>query len=54
MCLISAVPARGFKATTSQTAVHTLTVTFTGSSHRSVVTATTEPQARASVRESSF
>ncbi|MFJ7157035.1 hypothetical protein ACIQUQ_19075 [Streptomyces sp. NPDC101118] len=54
VCLISAVPARGFKAATSQTADDTLTVTFTGSDHESVVTATVDPRARASVRESSF
>ncbi|MFE3580659.1 hypothetical protein [Streptomyces vinaceus] len=54
VCLISAVPDRGFKTTTSQTADDTLTVTFTSADHRSVVTATIEPSARASVRESSL
>ncbi|MEU9305253.1 hypothetical protein [Streptomyces sp. NPDC048269] len=54
VCLISAVPSRGFKATTSQTADDTLTVTFTSADHRSVITATIEPMAKASVRETSF
>ncbi|MCB5183290.1 hypothetical protein [Streptomyces antimicrobicus] len=54
VCLISAVPGRGFKATTSQTEGDTLTVTFTSDDHRSVITATVDPSARASVRETSF
>ncbi|MGW0750483.1 hypothetical protein [Streptomyces sp. NPDC002587] len=54
VCLISAIPGRGFKATTSQTADDTLTVTFTSADHRSDVTATIEPVAKASVRETSF
>ncbi|MFD6885599.1 hypothetical protein [Streptomyces sp. NPDC059957] len=54
VCLISAVPSRGYKAATSQTADHTLTVTFSSSDHRSVITATITPSARASVRETSF
>ncbi|MFJ1566379.1 hypothetical protein ACIOG8_19515 [Streptomyces erythrochromogenes] len=54
MCLISAVPSRGFKTSTSQTSDSTLTVTFTSSDHKSVVTATIDPSAKASVRESSF
>ncbi|CAM5469393.1 hypothetical protein [Streptomyces avidinii] len=54
VCLISAVPSRGFKATTSQTDDDTLTVTFSGANHRSVITATIDPVAKASVRESSF
>ncbi|MEU9145470.1 hypothetical protein [Streptomyces sp. NPDC048349] len=54
VCLISAIPGRGFKATTSQAADDTLTVTFTSADHRSVVTATIDPVAKASVRESSF
>ncbi|MFF4098989.1 hypothetical protein [Streptomyces sp. NPDC001903] len=54
VCLISAVPDRGFKTTTSQTADDTLTVTFTSADHRSVVTATIEPSAKATVRESSL
>ncbi|MFE6839604.1 hypothetical protein ACFVFI_32855 [Streptomyces sp. NPDC057705] len=54
VCLISAIPSRGFKATTAQTSDDTLTVTFSGTDHRSVVTATIVPSAKASVRESSF
>ncbi|MFE2129963.1 MULTISPECIES: superantigen-like protein SSL4 [Streptomyces] len=54
VCLISAVPSRGFKTSTSQTSDSTLTVTFTSADHRSVVTATIDPSAKASVRESSF
>ncbi|MFJ4863535.1 MULTISPECIES: hypothetical protein [unclassified Streptomyces] len=54
VCLISAVPGRGFKTTTSQTDDDTLTVTFSGADHRSVITATIVPMAKASVRESSF
>ncbi|MFD9408152.1 hypothetical protein ACFWBN_14195 [Streptomyces sp. NPDC059989] len=54
VCLISAIPGLGFKATTSQTSADTLTVTFTSADHRSVITATVDPGAKASVRESSF
>ncbi|UQX04509.1 hypothetical protein [Streptomyces sp. RerS4] len=54
VCLISAIPGLGFKATTSQSADDTLTVTFSGDDHRSVITATITPVAKASVRESSF
>lgn len=54
VCLISAVPSPGFKATTSQTEADTLTVTFTSDDHRSVITATTDPSARAGIRESSL
>ncbi|MGW6691368.1 hypothetical protein [Streptomyces sp. NPDC054961] len=54
VCLISAVPSTGFKATTSQTADDTLTVTFTSDDHRSEITATVVPGAKASVRETSF
>lgn len=54
VCLISAVPSPGFKATTSQSADDTLTVTFTSGDHRSVITATVVPGAKASVRETSF
>ncbi|MFJ3877006.1 hypothetical protein ACIPW5_06060 [Streptomyces sp. NPDC090077] len=54
VCLISAIPGRGFKATTLQTSDDTLTVTFAGPDHQSVVTATITPSAKASVRETSF
>lgn len=54
VCLISAIPGRGFKTSTAQTADDTLTVTFSSDDHRSVVTATIVPGPRASVRETSF
>lgn len=54
MCLISAVPGLGFRTTTSQASDDTLTVTFSGDDHRSVITATINPSAKASVHESSF
>ncbi len=54
VCLISAIPGRGFKATTAQSADETLTVTFSSNDHRSEVTATIVPGAKASVRETSF
>ncbi|WP_405760949.1 hypothetical protein [Streptomyces sp. NBC_00045] len=54
VCLISAVPDRGFKTSTSQTSDDTITVTFNSADHRSVVTATIEPTAKATVHESSF
>ncbi|MFJ9342038.1 hypothetical protein ACIRP0_22460 [Streptomyces sp. NPDC101733] len=54
VCLISAVPGLGFRTTTSQTSDDTLTVTFSGDGHRSVITATITPSAKANIRESSF
>ncbi|MFD7260416.1 hypothetical protein [Streptomyces sp. NPDC059874] len=54
VCLISAIPGRGFKTSTSQTSDDTLTVTFTSADHRSVITATIDPVAKATVRETSF
>ncbi|WP_185922014.1 hypothetical protein, partial [Streptomyces sp. WAC06614] len=54
VCLISAIPGRGFRTTTAQTSDDTLTVTFTSDDHRSVITATIDPSAKATVRESSF
>ncbi|MCY0943745.1 hypothetical protein [Streptomyces antarcticus] len=54
VCLISAIPGRGFKTTTSQSSDDTLTVTFSSGGHRSVITATVVPGAKASVRETSF
>ncbi|MFJ3202619.1 hypothetical protein [Streptomyces sp. NPDC086989] len=54
VCLISAVPDHGFKTSTSQTSDDTLSVTFTSADHWSLVTATIEPSAKATVRESSF
>ncbi|MFJ5917536.1 hypothetical protein ACIQFW_17295 [Streptomyces ardesiacus] len=54
VCLISAVPNRGFTVSTEQTAPQTLQVTFAASRHRSEITATTQPQSRADVREVSW
>ncbi|MFF7770414.1 hypothetical protein ACIPIU_00385 [Streptomyces massasporeus] len=54
VCLISAVPNQGFTVSTSRTQAQTLTVTFSASRHRSEITATTQPQSRASVREVSW
>ncbi|MDK9497216.1 hypothetical protein QEZ40_001871 [Streptomyces katrae] len=54
VCLISAVPGLGFRTTTSQASDDTLTVTFSSDGHRSEITATITPSAKASVRESSF
>ncbi len=54
VCLISAVPNRGFTVSTSRTEAQTLTVTFSASRHRSEITATIQPQSRADVREVSW
>ncbi len=54
VCLISAVPNRGFTVRTSRTGATTLTVTFSASRHRSEITATVQPQNRADVREVSW
>ncbi|NBM19461.1 hypothetical protein GUY61_28525 [Streptomyces sp. GC420] len=54
VCLVSAVPTRGFTVRTSQTRATELSVTFSGDRHESVITATSEPQAKASVRETSW
>ncbi|MFC7840840.1 hypothetical protein [Streptomyces sp. NPDC057382] len=54
VCLISAVPNRGFTVSTSRTGAQTLTVTFSASRHRSEITATTRPQSGANVREVSW
>ncbi|MGR4878131.1 hypothetical protein ACIPUC_01670 [Streptomyces sp. LARHCF249] len=51
MCFVSAVPAPGFRTTTEQTASDTLVVVFTSADHRSQITATVVPSAKASVRE---
>ncbi|MEV8531555.1 hypothetical protein [Streptomyces sp. NPDC051211] len=53
VCLISAVPHQGYSVKTRQVSAQTLVVTFTGASHRSEITATITPTARASVRETS-
>ncbi|MGC9405752.1 hypothetical protein [Streptomyces sp. DZ1-3] len=54
VCLISAVPNQGFTVSTEQTEPQNLTVTFSASRHRSEITATTEPQSQAGVREVSW
>ncbi|WP_037824769.1 hypothetical protein [Streptomyces sp. NRRL F-4711] len=54
VCLISAVPNRGFTVSTEQSAPQTLKVIFAASRHRSEITATTQPQSRADVREVSW
>ncbi|MFE1585142.1 hypothetical protein [Streptomyces sp. NPDC059402] len=54
VCLISAVPNQGFTVSTEQSAPQTLKVTFAASRHRSEITATTQPQSRADVREVSW
>ncbi|MCW1098770.1 hypothetical protein OJ963_33575 [Streptomyces sp. RS2] len=54
VCLISAVPNQGFTVSTEQSTPQTLKVTFSASRHRSEITATTQPQSRADVREVSW
>ncbi|GAA4799702.1 hypothetical protein [Streptomyces ziwulingensis] len=54
VCLVSAVPNRGFTVSTRQSAAQTLTVTFAADRHRSEITATAAPREQASVRETSF
>ncbi|MEN3585146.1 MULTISPECIES: hypothetical protein [unclassified Streptomyces] len=54
VCLISAVPNEGFTVHTEQESPEALTVTFAGSGHRSEVTASSTPQDKASVRETSW
>ncbi|MGG8406295.1 hypothetical protein ACM614_06540 [Streptomyces sp. 12297] len=51
VCFVSAVPAPGFRTGTQQTDPDTLVVVFTSDDHRSQITATVVPTARASVRE---
>ncbi|MGW7282789.1 hypothetical protein ACWGIV_31840 [Streptomyces sp. NPDC054844] len=54
VCLVSAVPNRGFTVSTEQSGPQTLTVTFSASRHRSEITATTQPRSQANVREVSW
>ncbi|MGP4002549.1 hypothetical protein [Streptomyces sp. 8N706] len=54
VCLVSAIPTRGFTVRTSQTEPTTLSVTFSGDRRESVITATTEPEDKATVRETSW
>ena len=51
VCFISAVPNPGFRTSTQQTDPDTLVVVFTSDDHRSEITATVVPTAKASVRE---
>ncbi|WP_264203071.1 hypothetical protein [Streptomyces bambusae] len=51
VCFVSAVPDPGFRTSTQQTDPDTLVVVFTSDGHRSTITATVVPTARASVRE---
>jgi hypothetical protein len=54
VCLISAVPNRGFTVSTNQSEAQTLTVKFSAGRHRSEITATIRPHSRADVREVSW
>ncbi|PTH84621.1 hypothetical protein C9J60_31345 [Streptomyces sp. A244] len=54
VCLISAVPNRGFTVSTSRAEATGLTVTFSANRHRSEITATVQPQSRVDVREVSW
>ncbi|WP_189131041.1 hypothetical protein [Wenjunlia tyrosinilytica] len=54
VCLVSAVPTRGFTVTTGRSGPQELTVTFSGDRHRSEITATTIPQSKATIREVSW
>ncbi|MFI8823892.1 hypothetical protein [Streptomyces sp. NPDC053431] len=51
VCFVSAVPAPWFRTSNEQTDRGTLVVTFTSDDHRSQITATVVPAAKASVRE---
>jgi hypothetical protein len=54
VCLVSAVPAPGFTTRTTQHSADELIVTFSGSHHRSQITATVHPQAKAATTEVSW
>ncbi|MEC4017841.1 hypothetical protein [Streptomyces sp. H27-D2] len=54
VCLVSAVPERGFTVRTAQSDPDTLEVTFSGDRRKSEITATTTPQDGATVRETSW
>ncbi|MEE4545160.1 hypothetical protein V2S66_24725 [Streptomyces sp. V4-01] len=54
VCLVSAVPAPGFTTQTAQHAPDELVVTFSGSHHRSQITATLHPQPKAAISEVSW
>lgn len=54
VCLVSAVPAQGFTTKTRQDSARSLVVTFSGAHHRSQITATLDPQAKAVTTEASW
>ncbi len=54
VCLVSAVPAQGFTTQTTQSASDTLVITFSGSHHRSRITATLTPEPNAVTDETSW
>ncbi|MCC5036698.1 hypothetical protein DMH02_026885 [Streptomyces sp. WAC 00631] len=54
VCLVSAVPVRGFTVRTEQRERTTLTVTFSGQRRESEITATTTPQNKATIKETSW
>ncbi|WP_244177200.1 hypothetical protein [Streptomyces albus] len=54
VCLVSAVPVRGFTVRTEQRERTTLTVTFSGQRSESEITATTTPQNKATIKETSW
>ncbi|MCL2554975.1 MAG: hypothetical protein FWE75_22885 [Actinomycetia bacterium] len=54
VCLVSAVPAQGFTTNTAQDSARSLVVTFSGAHHRSQITATLDPQAKAVTTETSW
>ncbi|KAF4409833.1 MULTISPECIES: hypothetical protein [Streptomyces] len=51
VCLVSAVPNGGFTVRTEQSRPDTLRVHFSGDRRESVITATSSPEARATVQE---
>lgn len=54
VCLVSAVPAQGFTTRTEQDSARSLVVTFSGTHHRSQITATLDPQPKAVTTETSW
>ena len=54
VCLLSAVPAPGFTVSTAQSGTRTMIVTFSGSNHKSQITASIDPDANTMTRETSW
>lgn len=54
VCLVSAVPAQGFTTKTTQSSADSLVITFSGTHHRSQITATLDPQPKAVTTETSW